>query len=150
MAFRRRSRTWVRSIPGLLAAILGFGFFAVVPGSGADTFGGGHDYSGQDLSGLDFSGVDLFGADFSDADLTDASFLGANLVAVDFAGANLTRVEFRLADLAVHTDLLATARDDVKLLLNKEPDLDGKRGAALRMLLYLFERDAAVAFLRSG
>ena len=99
MAFRRRSRTWVRSIPGLLAAILGFGFFAVVPGSGADTFGGGHDYSGQDLSGLDFSGVDLFGADFSGADLTDASFLGANLVAVDFAGANLTRVEFRLADL---------------------------------------------------
>ena len=58
--------------------------------------------------------------------------------------------EFRLADLAVHTDLLATARDDVKLVLNNEPDLDGKRGAALRTLLYLFERDAAVAFLRSG
>jgi len=58
--------------------------------------------------------------------------------------------EFRLADLAVHTDLLATARDDVKLVLNNEPDLDGKRGPALRVLLYLFERDAAVAFLRSG
>jgi ATP-dependent DNA helicase RecG len=58
--------------------------------------------------------------------------------------------EFRLADLAVHTDLLATARDDVKLVLNIEPDLDGKRGPALRTLLYLFERDAAVAFLRSG
>ncbi len=58
--------------------------------------------------------------------------------------------EFRLADLSVHTGLLATARDDVKLVLNIEPDLDGKRGPALRTLLYLFERDAAVAFLRSG
>ena len=58
--------------------------------------------------------------------------------------------EFRLADLAVHGDLLATARDDVRLLLEKDPELQGPRGAALRVLLYLFERDAAVKFLRSG
>ncbi|MBL6933392.1 MAG: ATP-dependent DNA helicase RecG [Rhodospirillales bacterium] len=58
--------------------------------------------------------------------------------------------DFRLADLTAHTDLLATARDDAKLVLNKDPDLESKRGKALRTLLYLFERDAAVRYLRSG
>jgi ATP-dependent DNA helicase RecG len=57
---------------------------------------------------------------------------------------------FHLADLAVHADLLAAARDDAKLILEMEPELEGKRGPALRVLLYLFERDAAVSFLRSG
>ena len=57
---------------------------------------------------------------------------------------------FRLADLAVHGDLLAAARDDAKLVLHRDPELTGERGAALRTLLYLFERDAAVKFLRSG
>ncbi len=58
--------------------------------------------------------------------------------------------EFRLADLQVHGDLLAVARDDAQLILNKDPDLDTDRGQALRILLYLFERDAAVKYLRSG
>jgi ATP-dependent DNA helicase RecG len=58
--------------------------------------------------------------------------------------------EFRLTDLAVHGELLAAARDDVKLILAKDPDLEKERGAALRTLLYLFERDLAVTFLRSG
>jgi len=58
--------------------------------------------------------------------------------------------EFRLADLAVHGDLLATARDDARLILDKDPELSGPRGQALRVLLYLFERDAAVKYLRSG
>jgi ATP-dependent DNA helicase RecG len=58
--------------------------------------------------------------------------------------------DFRLADLAAHADLLATARNDAKLILNKDPDLEGPRGKALRTLLYLFERDAAVRYLRSG
>ncbi|MBT7136346.1 MAG: ATP-dependent DNA helicase RecG, partial [Rhodospirillaceae bacterium] len=58
--------------------------------------------------------------------------------------------DFRLADLAAHADLLATARDDAKLILNKDPDLESPRGKALRTLLYLFERDAAVRYLRSG
>ncbi|GAB4223721.1 MAG: ATP-dependent DNA helicase RecG [Kiloniellaceae bacterium] len=58
--------------------------------------------------------------------------------------------EFRLADLAVHGDLLATARDDARLILNDDPELAGERGRALRILLYLFERDAAVKYLRSG
>jgi len=58
--------------------------------------------------------------------------------------------EFRMADLSAHTDLLATARDDAQLILNKDPDLQSERGKALRTLLYLFERDAAVRYLRSG
>ncbi len=58
--------------------------------------------------------------------------------------------EFHLADLEVHGDLLAIARDDAALILNKDPDLASPRGEALRTLLYLFERDAAVGNLRSG
>ena len=58
--------------------------------------------------------------------------------------------EFRLADLAVHSDLLATARDDARLILARDADLAGPRGQALRVLLYLFARDAAVRYLRSG
>ncbi|MCH8926228.1 MAG: ATP-dependent DNA helicase RecG, partial [Proteobacteria bacterium] len=58
--------------------------------------------------------------------------------------------EFRLADLAVHDELLATARDDARLIIAKDPELAGPRGAALRVLLYLFERDAAVKYLGSG
>ncbi|MGB4058529.1 MAG: ATP-dependent DNA helicase RecG, partial [Alphaproteobacteria bacterium] len=57
---------------------------------------------------------------------------------------------FRLADLAVHGDLLAAARDDVKLILSKDPELQSPRGEALRVLLYLFERDQAIQYLRSG
>jgi ATP-dependent DNA helicase RecG len=58
--------------------------------------------------------------------------------------------EFRLADLAVHDDLLAIARDDARLILDRDAELAGERGKALRVLLYLFERDAAVKYLRSG
>ena len=58
--------------------------------------------------------------------------------------------EFRLADLSVHGDLLAIARDDVKLILSRDPELTGPRGQALRTMLYLFERDSAVLNLRSG
>jgi ATP-dependent DNA helicase RecG len=58
--------------------------------------------------------------------------------------------EFRLADLAVHGELLQTARDDARLLLERDPDLASERGRNLRTLLYLFERDAAVRLVRSG
>ena len=57
---------------------------------------------------------------------------------------------FRLADLAAHGELMAVARDDARLILETDPDLAGPRGAALRVLLYLFERDAAIVNLRSG
>ncbi len=57
---------------------------------------------------------------------------------------------FRLADLEAHADLLATARDDARLLLEKDPELTGPRGEALRVLLYLHQRDEAIRFLRAG
>jgi len=38
----------------------------------------------------------------------------------------------------------------VRLILANDPELTGPRGRALRLLLYLFERDAAVRFLRSA
>lgn len=58
--------------------------------------------------------------------------------------------EFRVADLAHHADLLATARDDARLVLKNDPELKAQRGSALRTLLYLFERDAAVKYFKSG
>jgi ATP-dependent DNA helicase RecG len=58
---------------------------------------------------------------------------------------------FRLADLeGGHNDILAIARDDARLILDKDPELTGQRAKALRVLLYLFERDAAIRYLRSG
>lgn len=58
--------------------------------------------------------------------------------------------EFRLANIADHGDLLQIARDDAEVILNVDPELQSIRGQALRHLLYLFERDAAVKNLRSG
>jgi ATP-dependent DNA helicase RecG len=58
--------------------------------------------------------------------------------------------EFRLADISVHGELLAVARDDAKLILDRDAELQSDRGKALRILLYLFERDAAAVTLRSG
>ncbi|MHA7871511.1 MAG: ATP-dependent DNA helicase RecG [Hyphococcus sp.] len=57
---------------------------------------------------------------------------------------------FRLADIAAHGDLLAAARDDAKLVCEKDPDLKSERGAALRVLLYLFSRDEAAKLLSAG
>jgi ATP-dependent DNA helicase RecG len=57
---------------------------------------------------------------------------------------------FRLADLVAHDGLLTTARADARRFLELDPALSSPRGEALRVLLYLFEREAAVRFLRSG
>ncbi|WP_417805436.1 ATP-dependent DNA helicase RecG [Thalassospira lucentensis] len=58
--------------------------------------------------------------------------------------------EYRLANLELHGDLLAIARDDARLIVDRDPDLQKTRGEALRLLLYLFERDEAVRYFRSG
>lgn len=58
--------------------------------------------------------------------------------------------EFRFASLESHDDLLHTARNDARFILEKDPGLKGKRGEALRHLLYLFERDQAIRYLQSG
>ena len=56
----------------------------------------------------------------------------------------------RLADLAEHEELIAIAHDDARLVLERDPHLESKRGQALRVLLYLFRRDEAVQYLRAG
>jgi len=58
--------------------------------------------------------------------------------------------EFRIADPVAHADLLAVAHDDARLILSRDPDLKSVRGQALRILLYLFGRDEAVRYLRTG
>ena len=58
--------------------------------------------------------------------------------------------DFRIADIAEHGDLLEMARDDAALILERDAALKTRRGEALRVLLYLFARDAAVAYVRSG
>jgi ATP-dependent DNA helicase RecG len=45
---------------------------------------------------------------------------------------------------------LEVARDDARLLMDRDGGLASERGQAARIALYLFERDAAVGLLRSG
>ena len=58
--------------------------------------------------------------------------------------------EFKMADLQAHGDLLAAACDDTKLILSRDPDLEGERGNNLKTLLYLLEQDQAIANIRAG
>ncbi len=51
---------------------------------------------------------------------------------------------FRLARIEGDGDLLETARDDARLIVERDPKLESPRGQALRVLLYLFEREAAI------
>lgn len=57
---------------------------------------------------------------------------------------------FRLVSPEHHHHLIATAHADARLVLERDPDLLSPRGKALRTLLYLFERDTAIRYLRSG
>ena len=57
---------------------------------------------------------------------------------------------FRLASLDVHGALLPVARDDARMIVERDPMLETERGKAVRTLLYLFERDDAVRLLRAG
>jgi ATP-dependent DNA helicase RecG len=58
--------------------------------------------------------------------------------------------QLRLADLAFHEELIAVAHDDARLILERDPSLATPRGEALRVLLYLFQRDEAVQYIRAG
>jgi ATP-dependent DNA helicase RecG len=58
--------------------------------------------------------------------------------------------QFRIATPEQISELAQTASDDARLLVDRDGGLEGERGRAARVLLYLFERDAAVALLRGG
>ncbi len=57
---------------------------------------------------------------------------------------------FRLANIEAHAEFLEVARKDARYILTRDPELQSARGEALRVLLYLFERDEAVRLLRAG
>jgi ATP-dependent DNA helicase RecG len=58
--------------------------------------------------------------------------------------------QFRLASPEQISELAQAASDDARLLVDRDGGLEGERGQAARVLLYLMERDAAVELLRSG
>ncbi len=58
--------------------------------------------------------------------------------------------DLRIADLMIDADLLTAAHDDAELIIREDPDLLSDRGKALRILLYLFEKDETIRYLRSG
>jgi len=58
--------------------------------------------------------------------------------------------DYRIADLAAHSDLLEIASEAAAYEVQKEAMFEGERGEALRVLLYLFERDEGVRLMRSG
>lgn len=57
---------------------------------------------------------------------------------------------FSVARLEVHGKYLGAARDDAKLILERDPQLQSERGQALRHLLYLFGKDEAIKLVRAG
>jgi ATP-dependent DNA helicase RecG len=57
---------------------------------------------------------------------------------------------FRLAEPAAHQHLIPIARDDAALLLQRDPDLVGTRGQAVRLLLHLFDAEATIPTMGSG
>ena len=50
----------------------------------------------------------------------------------------------------IQNDLMAAAHDDARLIMATDPELTKPRGQALRVLLYLSERDAAIQNFPSG
>jgi len=57
---------------------------------------------------------------------------------------------FRIADLEQVQQMLPIAHADARLLIEYDGGLTSDRGEAARILLYLFERDWGVQFLRGG
>ena len=57
---------------------------------------------------------------------------------------------FRIADLERQTRLLELARDDARSLIYVDPELEGGRGKAARVLLWLMEQDQAIQMISVG
>jgi ATP-dependent DNA helicase RecG len=57
---------------------------------------------------------------------------------------------FKVADLEHQGALMATAHQDARMLLQRDPSLTGSRGKAARTLLWLMEQDQAVHLISVG
>ena len=58
--------------------------------------------------------------------------------------------KFRVADLEAQSALMAVAQSDARKLLNDDPDMQGARGQAARVLLWLMEQDQAIRLISVG
>lgn len=69
----------------------------------------------------------------------------------DLLGAQQSGVpRFAIADLETQGALMRMAQDDARLALARDPTLETERGSALRLLLWLHDRDAALGLMRAG
>jgi len=57
---------------------------------------------------------------------------------------------FRIADLEAQAALMAVAQSDARKLLADDPTLEGDRGRAARVLLWLMEQDQAIRLISVG
>jgi ATP-dependent DNA helicase RecG len=78
---------------------------------------------------------------------TDLEMRGAGDV-LGTAQSGLPR--FRVADLEHQAGLMATAQADARALLAADPALEGPRGQAVRVLLWLMEQDRAIRLIGVG
>ncbi|MGQ3486378.1 ATP-dependent DNA helicase RecG [Roseovarius pacificus] len=58
--------------------------------------------------------------------------------------------EFRVADMEAQSALMAVAQTDARKLLTDDPALEGERGRAARVLLWLMEQDQAIRLISVG
>jgi ATP-dependent DNA helicase RecG len=57
--------------------------------------------------------------------------------------------EFRIFDFSQHREMISIAQSDAKVILHNDPKLESPRGKALKNLLYLFEQDKQIKYLKS-
>ena len=57
---------------------------------------------------------------------------------------------FKVADLEKQAALMAVAQSDARKLLNDDPTLEGERGRAARLLLWLMRQDEAIRLISVG
>ncbi|MBU2866298.1 ATP-dependent DNA helicase RecG [Pacificibacter marinus] len=58
--------------------------------------------------------------------------------------------KFRIADIETQSALMALAQNDARKLLHDDPELKSERGQAVRVLLWLMEKDRAIRLMSVG
>ncbi len=58
--------------------------------------------------------------------------------------------QYKTVDLMVHQDILETAREDAKIIVNSDPKLESRRGQAIKTLLYMQEKDLGALYFLFG
>lgn len=57
---------------------------------------------------------------------------------------------FQIADLEHQSGLMALARNDARTLLEMDPELQGERGRAIRILMWLMQQDRSIRLISVG